>query len=293
MSQRALELCPDGDPARRLPILVVDAADEEFVRPLLALARGRVQLIVANPPEGGAYVCDGQPGTTPRLSEHAWNEVAGWRLRLGPADALSSSVVEVPGWHSPRLTIETVTDPAALDTEPCERQQHPGFTLPTVDGAEVTIGRGTESDIVLRDPTVSRTHLRILCREGAHVASDARSERGDPRRPPCMLDGAALPLDGSGVALNDGAVIQLGCTRVTYHAGQKPVRRERHENAGSFMSEETPKDTIEAGAASTREALPERCPDLVWRRDRTIVVASAIGLAVLLAAIAWIFVSTP
>lgn len=74
--------------------------------------------------------------------------------------------------------------------------------------ALTVIGRGSDADIVIDDPGVSRAHAEIrLDAEGATVV-DLRSTNGT------FVDGSRA---GEGTRLYDGSVITLGRTRLVFH----------------------------------------------------------------------------
>jgi hypothetical protein len=88
--------------------------------------------------------------------------------------------------HARRLII-------ALDGD--QRRTYP------LDGAVLTIGRGADSDIRIQSPFVSRTHARILLREGATLIEDLDSKNG------ILVNSKAIDRT---VALHDGDIISLG-----------------------------------------------------------------------------------
>jgi pSer/pThr/pTyr-binding forkhead associated (FHA) protein len=62
-----------------------------------------------------------------------------------------------------------------------------------IKGSRFTIGRGSDNDLVLSDPSVSRVHLLVLVEQGRVVAQDLDSRNGT------MVNGRAItsqPLDG-------------------------------------------------------------------------------------------------
>jgi pSer/pThr/pTyr-binding forkhead associated (FHA) protein len=72
-----------------------------------------------------------------------------------------------------------------------------------VRGSQFSIGRGPDNDLVLSDPSVSRSHLLIRFEQGSHVAQDLESRNGT------MVNGRAAtstPLTG-GESLRLGEVV--------------------------------------------------------------------------------------
>lgn len=73
------------------------------------------------------------------------------------------------------------------------------------DKREITIGRSSENDIVLRRTDVSRRHARILMREGRLVLLDLKSENGT------FINGQRL---GSPQVIHPGDEIAIGDYKV-------------------------------------------------------------------------------
>ena len=90
------------------------------------------------------------------------------------------------------------------------------------EGAEVTIGRGPGSDLLLLDPGVSRSHARIRAEDGAHVLLDAGSSNGT------SLNG--VPLRGA-AALSPGDRIEVGSLVLEFGPGRSRARRIDHAQA--------------------------------------------------------------
>lgn len=74
----------------------------------------------------------------------------------------------------------------------------------------VTLGRSTDSDIVLEDQFASRHHAEIRAVEGAYQVRDLNSKNG------VVLNGERLR-PGSAVWLEDGSEIQLASTLFRFH----------------------------------------------------------------------------
>lgn len=71
------------------------------------------------------------------------------------------------------------------------------------------IGRGTDADIVVDDPGVSRAHAEIRLESSGALVADLNSTNGT------FVDGARA---GGGTRLYDGATITIGRTHVVFHA---------------------------------------------------------------------------
>ncbi|MCA9980730.1 MAG: FHA domain-containing protein, partial [Anaerolineales bacterium] len=103
-------------------------------------------------------------------------------------------------------TEETVlVPPKALPTGP-----HPSLTILLADGQsrtqpltadEITVGRGTENDIVVSSLVMSRQHLRLVRREQDYLLETVATARNRP-----MLVGVAVP-DGQPLYAGDELVI--------------------------------------------------------------------------------------
>ena len=70
----------------------------------------------------------------------------------------------------------------------------------SIDG-ELTLGRGSGSDIQLKDPFVSKNHLRIVEDEGEYYIEDQESANGT------FLNGERVE---DAVRLDNGDIIQVG-----------------------------------------------------------------------------------
>jgi pSer/pThr/pTyr-binding forkhead associated (FHA) protein len=77
-----------------------------------------------------------------------------------------------------------------------------------LDGSEVTIGRGLENTIPIRDPLASRRHLKLEQQEGRVTARDLGSRNGT------QINGAPL----REVTLSRGDCLKIGATCVFFEA---------------------------------------------------------------------------
>jgi hypothetical protein len=134
-----------------------------------------------------AYVVSVHPSDYARLVAHREQLENQWRellAHLGSALGAggATSVVLHPDARvvAGAVTIEAVVDasPPAPQRYVLEVESGPehGHRFP-LDGV-LTIGRSTESDVVLSDPQVSRIHARIVLDEGRVAIEDAGSLNG-------------------------------------------------------------------------------------------------------------------
>jgi Protein of unknown function (DUF3662)/FHA domain len=75
------------------------------------------------------------------------------------------------------------------------------------------LGRGSECDVVVDDPGVSRRHAEVVRAGERASVRDLGSTNGT------VVDGVRLDGSGVPVALHDGSTLLLGRTRVTYVSG--------------------------------------------------------------------------
>lgn len=76
-----------------------------------------------------------------------------------------------------------------------------------LSGAVISIGRGSENDLILDDPQVSRNHCQLKLQYGAYSLTDMGSTNGS------YVNGQRV----SEIALGPGDVIELGGTRIEFH----------------------------------------------------------------------------
>src|SRR5262245_6324925 len=83
-----------------------------------------------------------------------------------------------------------------------------------VDGAGVTLGRGLESDIRLKDIQSSRRHCQIVKTPRGFEVVDLSSGNGT------FINGVQVKQQ----VLNPGDKIQIGSTTITFHDGEGAAR---------------------------------------------------------------------
>ena len=75
-----------------------------------------------------------------------------------------------------------------------------------LDGPLISIGRGSDNDLILDDPQVSRHHCQLKRQHGAYSLADVGSSNGS------YVNGQRV----SEIALGPGDVIELGGTRIEF-----------------------------------------------------------------------------
>lgn len=75
-----------------------------------------------------------------------------------------------------------------------------------IDKESITVGRGSDSDIVVHDPSLSREHVRIVSIGEDHIAEDLQSKNGT------LLNGSVLTRQ----ILQNRDVLKLGAYLLTY-----------------------------------------------------------------------------
>ena len=86
----------------------------------------------------------------------------------------------------------------------------------TLTGPVTVIGRGSEADIIVDDPGVSRRHLEIRVGPDGVVASDLGSTNG------LYVEGHQVPA----ATLLDGNTLTIGRTRIMFWTGASDDRDE-------------------------------------------------------------------
>jgi len=86
-----------------------------------------------------------------------------------------------------------------------------GSTTYALTGPLTRIGRGTDTDLRIDDPGISRHHAEIRQQGGDVIIYDAGSTNG------VVIDGQRV----SQARLEDGTDIRLGSTRMIFHAGAR------------------------------------------------------------------------
>lgn len=109
-------------------------------------------------------------------------------------------------------TVRGAVAPATAATTPSA--QHPLVDIDgqryLLTGSVTVIGRGSEADIIVDDPGVSRRHLEIRVTPAGVVASDLGSTNG------LFVEGHQVPA----ATLLDGNTLTIGRTRILFWTGQ-------------------------------------------------------------------------
>lgn len=132
-------------------------------------------------------------------------------------------------------SFNTATTRVESSTEP--RPQHaaarPFFRLEKSDAnpwAHVSLGRASNNDIVLRDPSVSKLHARFSCEGDAWAVTDAGSRNGT------AIDDIRLTI-GKPMTLADGMEIQIGRLKMVFLS--QDALLELFEDAGANRQAES------------------------------------------------------
>jgi Protein of unknown function (DUF3662)/FHA domain len=206
------------------PVEIAAALQREMTDHAAVVSRGRT--VVPN-----VYSVDLSPRDFERLSVHTdalttelsamVNEFAeeqrytflgGTQIALGMDDALETGLFRV---HSESKAGVASTHQATSTPAPSASSVGSGQprlvtddTTHTLGRAVTRLGRGTDVDIRVDDPGVSRHHAEILLGREV-VLRDLRSTNGT------YVDGVQV----GEVVLSEGNVIQIGATRLTFRAG--------------------------------------------------------------------------
>lgn len=133
-----------------------------------------------------------------QLTKHAQNQGYQFsgpiQVTLAHSEDLSIGLLAV----SSESVTGTVTWAGVLDID--------GRRYPLKRGRTV-IGRGTDAEITVNDSSISRKHVEILWDGSRAQANDLGSTNGS------LLNGRKL----TSSALESGATIEMGATRVTFH----------------------------------------------------------------------------
>ena len=84
-----------------------------------------------------------------------------------------------------------------------------------LEGATITLGRGLESDVRLKDIKASRRHCQIVKTAAGYECVDLSSGNGT------FVNGVQIKQQ----ALNPGDKIQIGSTTITFHSGAAPAAK--------------------------------------------------------------------
>lgn len=145
---------------------------------------------------------------------------------VGP---LSVNIQEVPDLKPGQFTIHSSSEYVVPDhgapATPSRAPAEPGSrsvdltAQPIIDvdgqrylltGAATILGRGSEADIIVQDPGVSRRHLKIEITTDGVIATDLGSTNGT------FVEGHRI----DAATLVDGNTVTIGRTRITYWAGE-------------------------------------------------------------------------
>jgi pSer/pThr/pTyr-binding forkhead associated (FHA) protein len=144
-----------------------------------------------------------------------------------------TAVFVVPGMDGPRATIREI--------RPDRSSRSIAF-----DGRPLTIGRGSDNGLVLRDGRASRHHARIDGRRGSLVLSDLGSTNGS------FVNDRRV----DSIALGEGDRIRIGATTLLVEAIATPAAdRPQHRDAGE--------GDVSSRDASSGDASDDRAPGAV------------------------------
>ena len=127
--------------------------------------------------------------------------------KAGVVEAIAEPAPSAPATSSKPSSPPTTEAPAAPKPNAQPRLEVGGQAYPLVR-AITLLGRGTDADIRVEDPGVSRKHCEIVVGTPALVR-DLRSTNGT------FVDGEKI----DEVALEDGSVVKIGGTSLVYRSG--------------------------------------------------------------------------
>ena len=159
----------------------------------------------------------GRGGTADEFAANVTDYAAGQRFAfVGPVTVRFSEDTELEAarFRVVSATVRGAVAPAAPTSTPSAR--HP---LVDIDGQRyiltgpvTVIGRGSEADIIVDDPGVSRRHLEIKVTPDGVIASDMGSTNG------LFVEGHQVPA----ATLLDGNTLTIGRTRILFWTGGEP-----------------------------------------------------------------------
>jgi hypothetical protein len=165
----------------------------------------------------GVYAVYISPADYDRLSEHQAYLERAWANLLRDLAAKVGVVFDESRARVAMSARETVPL-GAIEIETGARPRATKFRLLTVEGVPpgavyavegtLRIGRSDDSDIVLNDPSVSRTHAAVEISGGRAVLRDLDSTNGT------FLNGRRIRAE----TLRDGDEVKLGNTRLRFEA---------------------------------------------------------------------------
>ncbi len=193
----------------------IELSDHDYTRLAVfkdALSSELATLVTTYAGEQG-YTLLGQVRVT--MSEDDALETGIFRVRSEAKAEVTSraGVVEpvevlAPEAAAPAPGIEEIDEPALAPAPGVQPRLEVGGQAYPLVRAITLLGRGTETDIRVEDPGVSRKHCEIVVGNPAMVR-DLRSTNGT------FVDGQKI----DEVALEDGSVVKIGGTSLVYRSG--------------------------------------------------------------------------
>lgn len=109
------------------------------------------------------------------------------------------------------LRLVPILEEVALELELIS-EPSPGTRIPLFSKERITIGRGSENDIIIRDSSISRQHGELVWQNGIHIFRDLNSSNGSYVNNQAVSEPTPLAL---------GSILLLGETiRLRYQASQ-------------------------------------------------------------------------
>ena len=140
------------------------------------------------------------------------------RQRYAFVGPVTVSFAENPDLEQGRFTVHssTVRGAVAPATTAAPSPRHPLLDIDgqryLLTGPVTIIGRGSEADIIVDDPGVSRKHLEIRVTGDGVIATDLGSTNG------LFVEGHQVPA----ATLLDGNTLTIGRTRILFWTGAEP-----------------------------------------------------------------------
>jgi len=191
----------------------IELSDHDYTRLAVfkdALSSELATLVTTYAGEQG-YTLLGQVRVT--MSEDDALETGIFRVRSEAKAEVTSRAgvvepVEVLAPEAPAPVVEEIDEPALAPAPGAQPRLEVGGQAYPLVRAITLLGRGTETDIRVEDPGVSRKHCEIVVGNPAMVR-DLRSTNGT------FVDGKKI----DEVALEDGSVVKIGGTSLVYRSG--------------------------------------------------------------------------
>ncbi|GGI15550.1 hypothetical protein GCM10007377_16450 [Galliscardovia ingluviei] len=134
---------------------------------------------------------------------------------VGPVVVIFEEDLDLPRGEY-KLTSESVQGNAAPVTTPSETKDCPVLEINgrqyLLTAAKTILGRGSNCDIVIDDPGISRSHLEIDITDTGVIARDLHSTNGT------YVEGHQVPA----ATLVNGNTITIGRTRILFWASSEP-----------------------------------------------------------------------